>query len=71
MSVHYSLMNVHTSRSRRQGIGRQYPRGSRSVIRMRIGPFQLSDLASELMQKLSSDINKSKRELFLKGAFAD
>ncbi len=64
-------MNVHTSRSRRQGIGRQYPGGSRSVLQMRIRRFQLSDLASELMQKLSSDINKSKRELFLEGALAD
>jgi len=38
---------------------------------MRIRRFQLSDLLSELLQKLSSDINKSKRELFLNGAFSD
>ena len=38
---------------------------------MKIRRFELSDLSSELMHETLSDINKSKRELFVNDAIAD
>jgi hypothetical protein len=56
-------MNDHPSRPRRQGVSRQYPDGSWSVFLMRIESFL--DFLVELLQKISGDLNKSRRELFL------
>ena len=56
-------MNDYAFRPRRHGLSRQYPDGSRSVFLFRIESFP--DLLVELLQKISGDLNKSRRELFL------
>ena len=62
-------MNDHAYRPRRQGVSRQYTDSSRSVFLLRIKP--LPDLLVELLQKISSNLNKSRRELFLDGTTTD
>jgi len=62
-------MNDHVFRPRQQGVSRQYTDSSRSVFLLRIKP--LPDLLVELLQKISSNLNKSRRELFLDGTTTD
>jgi len=58
-------MNDYAFRPRRQGVSGQYTDGSRSVFLVKIKT--LPELLLELLQKISSDLNKSRRELFLDG----
>jgi hypothetical protein len=58
-------MTDHASRPRRQGVSSQYLAGSWSVFWAEIK--RLPDLLVELLHKISSDLNKSRRELFFDG----
>ena len=67
----HSLMNFHISRPRRRVVGAQRPGGYGSEFLKGISRFKTSDLSLELMHTILSDINRSKRELFLDDAVAD
>ena len=64
-----TLMNDTAARLRRQIIGRKYSDNSWSVVLFIIK--HISNLLLELLQKISSDINRSKRKIFLSGAMAN
>jgi len=56
---------------RRQGVSRQSSGSSRPDFLVQFRRFEFSDMSLELMQRISNDIHRSKREFFLTDAVSD
>ena len=57
--------------TRWQGLGRSCSGYARYVLRVKVNELGMSDLSVEIMQKLASDMNKSKRQPFIYVAVTD